>query len=83
MIAALDAFVGRQSAALETWLEEKLGPYDAAAWLKRYRSSTAPVVRRVVQLRSQALAERDKSRGAQLERLTQVHLIFETRPSAA
>jgi DNA helicase II / ATP-dependent DNA helicase PcrA len=78
MIAALDAFVSRQTAALETWLEDKLRPYDAAPWLKRFRSSTAPVVRRVVQLRSQALAERDLARGAQLERLTQVHLIFET-----
>lgn len=78
MIPALDAFVGRQTAALETWLEEKLRPYGAAAWLKRFRSSTVPVVRRVLLLRSQALAERDQARGAQLERLTQVHLIFDT-----
>jgi DNA helicase-2/ATP-dependent DNA helicase PcrA len=78
MIPALEAFVARQETALEKWLHEKLKPYGGATWIKEYRQLTVPVVRRLVLLRSQALAQRDAARGVSRERLTQVHLILET-----
>ncbi len=78
MLPALEAFVERQTTSLEQWLAEKLRPYGPAAWLKRYQQLDSPVVRRLVQLRSEALSARDTSRGIEQERLTQVHLVFET-----
>lgn len=78
MLRALEAFVARQQAALESWLEDKLRPYGATLWMKRYRALETPVVRRLVHLRSQALAARDAARGAEQERLAQAHLVFET-----
>lgn len=78
MIPALEAFVQRQAVALERWLEEKLKPYGGATWMKEYRGLTTPAVRRLVHLRSQALKQRDAARGTAHERLTQIHIIFET-----
>lgn len=78
MIPALEAFVARQTSALERWLADKLKPYGGAPWMKEYRALTTPVVRRLVQLRSQALTQRDAARGTARERLTQVHTVFET-----
>ena len=77
MIPALEAFVAQQTSNLERWLEAKLRPYGGAAWMKEYRALTTPVVRRLVQLRAQALKQRDASRGTTHERLKQVHTVFE------
>lgn len=77
-LRALEAFVERQTLALESWLEDKLRPYGGSLWMKRYRALETPVVRRLVHLRSAALAARDAARGAEQERLAQAHLVFET-----
>ena len=78
IVAALEAFVAKQQASLDTWLHEKLKPYRAARWLQRYGELDAPVVRRLVQVRSEVLAARDAARGLEHERLAQIHLVFET-----
>ncbi len=76
VLRALEAFVDRQSRTLEGWLEEKLVPYGSAEWMKRYRALDTPVVRRLVALRGEVLAQRDAARGSEQQRLTQVHAVF-------
>ena len=77
ILRAIDAFVIAQTRALDTWLADKLAPYKAAAWLDRFRSSSAPVLRRLVGLRTEARAARDAARGVEQKRLTQVHLVLD------
>lgn len=78
ILRALDAFVSRQTLSLENWLQEKLAPYDAASWMKRYRSLDLPVVRRLVSVRSEALRMRNAAHGIEQQRLTQVHAVLDT-----
>jgi DNA helicase-2/ATP-dependent DNA helicase PcrA len=77
ILRAIDAFVIAQTRALDKWLAEKLAPYKAGAWLDKFRSSSAPVLRRLVGLRTEALAARDSARGVEQKRLTQVHVVLD------
>ena len=78
ILRATDAFVARQSRALDAWLEAKLAPYDRAGeWMARFRASEAPVARRIALLRSEALRARDGAATTRDEkRLTAVHVVF-------
>ncbi|MEI8254388.1 MAG: ATP-binding domain-containing protein, partial [Deltaproteobacteria bacterium] len=77
VLRALDAFVVRQEQAAYAWLRERLGPYDALDWADRAADGTAPVVRRIAQLRTESRAGRDAARGSERERLAQVHAILD------
>lgn len=78
ILRAIDAFVARQERALDKWLPEKLAPYRAKDWMDKLRAASGPVQRRLVALRSQALAARDLARGTEQKRLAQIHLVFQT-----
>ncbi len=76
LLRALEAFVQKQTRTLEAWLVEKLAPYGAAAWMKRYQALDTPVVRRLIALRAEALKLRDAAEGSDQQRLTQVHAVL-------
>jgi DNA helicase-2/ATP-dependent DNA helicase PcrA len=78
ILGALEAFVAEQTQHLEAWLAEKLAPYKAGSWLERFKKLDRPVVRRLVELRTTALNERDAASGAQQKRLIAVYEIFDT-----
>lgn len=77
ILRAIDAFVIAQTRALDKWLADKLAPYKASVWLEKFRASSAPVLRRLGGLRTEARAARDAARGVEQKRLTQVHLVLE------
>ncbi len=78
ILAAVDAFVARQVAAADDYLAEKLAPYGdtGATWVRRWRATAGPVVRRLVGLRRAALNARDAARGLEAQRLVEIHKVF-------
>ncbi len=78
LLRAIQAFVERQSAALEAWLGEKLAPYDKQGqWLDRYRALALPPARRLATLRAAARQERDRAATPREEkRLAAVYQVF-------
>ncbi len=79
MLAAIDAFVARQTERVDAFLRERLAPYatEGEHWLERWTATAGePVVQRLVQLRQAALVARDASRGVASLRHAQVHKLF-------
>ncbi|MCU0692509.1 MAG: ATP-binding domain-containing protein [Polyangiaceae bacterium] len=76
VLRAVEAFAEAQPQRLQPWLEQKLAPYKSTKWLEGYAASKLPVARRLIALRSQALAARHDAKGVQRERLIQVHAVF-------
>lgn len=75
-LRAIEAFVEAQESRSRAWLEQKLAPYKASKWLEAHDASKLPIARRLIALRTQALAARDDAKGVQRERLIQIHAIF-------
>ena len=63
MLRALDAFVAEQTRGAAEWLDKRLAPYNAAAIAARFRTMDAPVARRFITLREEALRQRNASVG--------------------
>lgn len=77
VLAAIDAYVAEQTDRMEGWLGEQLGPLDGAAWLARYQRGTAPVLRRLRELRDQARHARNaEADPARHKRLAGVYDVF-------
>lgn len=77
ILDAIQNYVDAQTQRLETWLESMLTPYDGAAYLERFTTSDAPVLRRVIALRKGALAARNAAKTPrERRRLEQIYRIF-------
>ncbi|MCC6216749.1 MAG: ATP-binding domain-containing protein [Polyangiaceae bacterium] len=78
ILRATEAFVQRQAEALDGWLERWLATYDREGhWIARFRQATGPMARRVVALRSAALAARDAATTSRdQQRLHEIYRVF-------
>ena len=78
MLAAIDAYVLRQTARADAYLRQRLAPYGVLgkSWMQRWSTSNGPLVRRLIRLRTAVLAERNAATGLDAKRLTQVHKLF-------
>jgi DNA helicase-2/ATP-dependent DNA helicase PcrA len=63
MLRALDEFVAEQTRGAAEWLDKRLAPYHATALVERFRTMDAPVARRFITLREEALRQRNASVG--------------------
>lgn len=77
ILHAVDDFVRQQRTRVVPWLESKLAPYKAQAWVERFEAASSPVVRALVDLRVASRQARDASTGFERQRLQQVVLVFE------
>ncbi len=80
MLGAIDAFVRQQTEKVDGFLREQLVPYgvEGRQWAERWAATNdQPLVRRLIRLRSEALAAKDQTRGPVSQRHAQAHKLFQ------
>ncbi|MDT8447495.1 MAG: AAA family ATPase [bacterium] len=77
MLNALEEFVQRQTTRMYGWMEDKLAPYEANAWIAELKAGQEPIVQRMISLRKKARLQRDQAIGLEKARLEQIYDVFQ------
>lgn len=72
MLAAVEAYVERQTGALLAWFQEESAKVGDTTWAKLLRNGDGPIIGRLADVRRRLTRARDESRGAQRKRLDEV-----------